>query len=71
MSILIALDAGHGLKTAGKQTPDGIKEWELNDKVRDKVTDILKNYQCEIIHTDNNEGITDESLAERYRKYMN
>lgn len=71
MSILIALDAGHGLKTAGKQTPDGIKEWELNDKVRDKVTEILKNYQCEIIHTDNDEGITDESLAERYRKYMN
>ncbi len=71
MSILIALDAGHGLKTAGKQTPTGIKEWELNDRVRDKVTEILKNYQCDIIHTDNGEGETDESLAERYQKYMN
>ena len=29
MSIKIALDAGHGLKTSGKQTPDGIKEWTL------------------------------------------
>lgn len=39
--IKIGLDAGHGLKTAGKQTPDGIKEWTLNDKVRDKVVQLL------------------------------
>ena len=37
----IALDAGHGLKTAGKQTPDGIKEWTLNDSVCDYITAIL------------------------------
>lgn len=67
----IALDCGHGLKTAGKQTPDGIKEWTLNDKVRDKVVAILKDYDCEIIHADNNEGNTDESLASRVAKYVN
>lgn len=69
MAIKIGLDAGHGLKTAGKQTPDGIKEWTLNDKVRDKVVSILSAYDCEIIHTDNNEGNTDESLASRLAKY--
>ena len=65
----LALDAGHGLYTAGKQTPDGIKEWTLNDKVRDKVVTFLADYDVEIIHTDNNEGNTDESLASRLSKY--
>ena len=67
----IALDAGHGLKTSGKQTPDGIKEWTLNDKVRDNVVAYLVGYDVEIIHTDNNEGNTDESLSSRLKKYQN
>lgn len=67
----IGLDGGHGLKTAGKQTPDGIKEWTLNDKVCDKATSYLSAYYCEIIRTDNNEGNVDESLADRLNKYMN
>ena len=71
MAVKIALDAGHGLYTAGKQTPDGIKEWTLNDKVRDKVVDFLSDYDCEFIHLDNNEGNTDESLANRVSKYIN
>ena len=68
--IKIGLDAGHGLYTAGKQTPDGIKEWSLNDKVRDKVVGILADYDCEFVHVDNNEGNTDESLANRVSKYL-
>ena len=71
MAIKIGLDAGHGLKTAGKQTPDGIKEWTLNDKVRDKVVSILSAYDCEIIHTDYDEGNNDESLASRLARYRN
>ena len=67
----IALDCGHGLKTAGKQTPDGIKEWEINDKVRDKEVAILKDYDVEIIHTDNDEGNVDESLTSRRVMYVN
>ena len=67
---VIALDSGHGLNTAGKQTPDGIKEWTLNDKVRDKVVAMLEPYDCKIIHTDNNEGKVDESLADRLNMYL-
>ncbi len=67
----IGLDAGHGLKTAGKQTPDGIKEWTLNDKVRDKVVAILKDYDVEIINTDNDEGNVDEKLTARRVMYVN
>lgn len=71
MSIKIALDAGHGLKTSGKETPTKIKEWTLNDKVRDKVVEFLKPYDVEIIHTDNDEGAVDESLENRLAKYKN
>lgn len=69
MTIKIGLDAGHGLKTKGKQTPDGIKEWSLNDVICDKVAAILKDYDCEIIRTDNNEGNVDESLSSRLARY--
>lgn len=69
MGIKIGLDAGHGLKTLGKQTPDGIKEWALNDNVCDYITEELSTYDCEIIRTDNNEGNVDESLASRVAKY--
>ena len=68
--IKIGLDAGHGLYTPGKQTPDGIKEWTLNDEVCDIITDMLKGYNCKIIRTDKNEGKTDEPLGERVRYYL-
>ena len=67
----IAIDAGHGLRTAGKQTPDGIKEWTLNDAVRDKIVAILKDYDVELIFPDNDEGYTDESLTSRRTMYVN
>lgn len=68
---IIALDAGHGLKTAGKQTPDGIKEWTLNDKVRDKVVAFLDDYDVKFIFPDNNEGSKDEGLTSRRTMYVN
>ena len=70
MSYIIALDAGHGLYTAGKQTPDGIKEWTLNDKVRDYTVEDLKDYDCEFIFPDNNEGTVDEALGKRVSSYI-
>ena len=66
----IGLDAGHGIYTPGKQTPDGIKEWTLNDDVCDRIESILASYDCEVIRTDNNEGKTDESLASRVNEYI-
>lgn len=67
----IALEAGHGLKTAGKQTPNGIKEWELSDKVRDRVVALLKDYDVTFVFPDNNEGNVDESLSSRRSMYLN
>lgn len=67
---LIALDAGHGMKTPGKRTPDGIHEWELNDKVRDYVVAMLSDYDCEFIFPDKNEGKTDEGLSSRKSMYV-
>lgn len=67
--IKIGLDAGHGNFTKGKETPNGVKEFEINDKVCDKITSILRDYECEIIRTDNNEGYKDESLSSRLTKY--
>ena len=67
--VKIGLDCGHSKNTKGKQTPDGIKEWHLNNQVRNRIVAILKDYDVEIIHTDNNEGYTDESLSSRLAKY--
>lgn len=69
--VVIGLDAGHGLKTSGKRTPDGIHEWELNDKVRDYVVKLLKGYDVKFIFTDNNEGVKDETLSSRKKTYVN
>lgn len=71
MAKVIALDVGHGLNTAGKQTPDGIKEWTLNDKVRDKVVVLLKEYDVDFVFPDNDEGVTDEGLTTRRTMYVN
>ena len=71
MAIKIGLDCGHGLNTAGKQTPTGIKEWILNDKVRDKVVACLSDYDVEILNVDGNEGNIDESLSARLNAYIN
>ena len=68
--VKLALDAGHGLNTAGKRTPDGIREWSLNDKVRDKVVELLRDYDVAFIHTDRDEGQTDEALSRRVATYL-
>jgi N-acetylmuramoyl-L-alanine amidase len=67
----IGIDRGHGLRTSGKQTPNGIKEWSLNDAVADLVVSLLKDYDVEFIHTDNDEGYVDEALATRRTMYVN
>jgi N-acetylmuramoyl-L-alanine amidase len=41
----IMLDAGHGFNTAGKRSPDGMKEYEFNRKVTSFAKGILEGYQ--------------------------
>ncbi len=69
----IALDAGHGLFTAGKRVLKSLdanetREWFLNDRICDRVERLLKSYdECEIIRVDDTTGNTDVSLSERVK----
>lgn len=72
----IAIDAGHGLYTAGKRCErvfdqKETREWIINNAVAKKVVDLLKNYECEIIRTDDIMGITDVALESRCKKANN
>ncbi|MCM3758677.1 N-acetylmuramoyl-L-alanine amidase [Sporosarcina aquimarina] len=62
----IVLDAGHGLQTAGKQTPDGEKEWTFNNTVLLAAQSKLKLYEkVELLRVDNSTGRTDIPLKIR------
>lgn len=41
----IVLDAGHGYETAGKRSPDGIREFEINRAIAIYTRDLLAAYQ--------------------------
>jgi N-acetylmuramoyl-L-alanine amidase len=64
----ICLDAGHGLNTPGKRTPNGTREWTLNNAVCKFITENLKEYGVEIFRTDDTTGNTDITLANRVKK---
>lgn len=52
----IMLDAGHGYNTAGKRSPDGMKEYEFNRKVASFAKEFLEGYQNTTVyfaHSDN------------------
>lgn len=68
--LTIAIDAGHGLYTAGKRCLKSIdssetREWYLNDRIADKFEVMLKNYDCKVIRVDDTTGKTDISLSKR------
>lgn len=70
---IITIDAGHGLKTSGKQTASNLgtvyKEWSLNDKVVRKIMDALANYNgVEVHRIDDPTGATDIALKTRVSK---
>ncbi|ALC82434.1 MULTISPECIES: N-acetylmuramoyl-L-alanine amidase family protein [Bacillus] len=51
----IFLDAGHGYQTPGKRTVDGMKEYEFNRDIAEKVKTLLKTYssvQVSSVHSD-------------------
>ena len=65
----IALDAGHGYNTAGKRTPDDIREWTLNDRVLKGFETEIKQYQgVTVLRLDDATGITDVPLVTRTNK---
>lgn len=68
---IIALDAGHGLYTAGKEiTLSGYpktKEWYLNDRINDRVEELLSDYDCKVIRVGDTTGQKDISLNQRVK----
>jgi N-acetylmuramoyl-L-alanine amidase len=65
----VALDAGHGLNTPGKRTPDGEREWSFNNKVVRAITERLNNYEdVSIVRLDDPTGKRDVPLKERTDK---
>lgn len=70
----IALDAGHGLNTAGKRCdkafdPNETREWLLNDRICDKVEKKLSAYSgYSLIRVDDTTGKTDVALKDRVKK---
>ena len=72
---IIALDAGHGMTTAGKEvTLSGYprtKEWYLNDRISDRVEELLADYDCKVIRVGDTTGKKDISLAQRVKTANN
>ncbi|MEN2468008.1 N-acetylmuramoyl-L-alanine amidase [Ornithinibacillus sp. JPR2-1] len=67
--VKIALDAGHGMNTPGKRTPDGEREWSFNSKVVAAATKYLNEYDnVTVIRLDDPTGKTDVSLTARTNK---
>lgn len=69
----IAISAGHYLGTAGKNChksldPAETKEWVLNDRIADKLENILSQYNdIEVLRLDDTSGKKNISLEERAR----
>jgi len=47
--MIVALNAGHCMKTAGKQAPDGYKEYNFNMPVVNKIAAILKRHGVNVV----------------------
>ena len=71
MSKLIAVDAGHGLHTPGKRTPDGEREWSFNNKVVIALINELHRLGLRTVRLDDPSGQRDVPLGERTRKANN
>ncbi len=72
MSKIIAIDAGHGMKTAGKRClksidPAETREWWLNDRIAVQVQELLTAYDCTVIRVDDTTGVKDIPLATRVK----
>ena len=70
----LALNAGHGLYTAGKRCLKSLdskqtREWWLNDRICDKIENILSDYDgIKVLRVDDTTGQSDVPLADRVKK---
>lgn len=76
MSKIIAIDAGHGMNTAGKRClksidPNQTREWWLNDRIADRLETLLADYDCKIVRVDDTTGAKDIALATRVKTANN
>lgn len=76
MNKIIAIDAGHGMNTAGKRClksidPNQTREWYLNDRIADRLQELLADYDCRTIRVDDTTGAKDISLAARVKTANN
>ncbi|MDI3234158.1 N-acetylmuramoyl-L-alanine amidase [Exiguobacterium antarcticum] len=69
MAKLVALDAGHGINTAGKRTPDNEREWSFNNQVLLAAQKRLAEYEdVKVLRLDDPTGKTDVPLIDRTNK---
>lgn len=73
---IIALDAGHGKYTAGKRClaaidPNQTREWYLNDRIMDRVENMLAGYDCKVLRVGDTTGEKDISLDNRCKAANN
>jgi len=69
LMVKIVFDAGHGLSTPGKRTPNGESEWNFNNKVVLAAINKLRNYEnVDILRVDDPTGKTDILLNIRTNK---
>ncbi len=67
--VTIAVDAGHGINTAGKRTPAGEREWTFNNTVVLAGIKELQKYDgVNVIRVDDPTGVRDVPLTERVKK---
>lgn len=71
--MLIAIDAGHGLYTAGKRClktidPKETREWTLNNRMATHLEAILGGYDCKSMRVDDLTGKIDVALSDRVSK---
>jgi len=65
----IAFDAGHGLNTSGKRTPDGEREWTFNNEVARAFAEKMSQYEnVQLLRLDDPTGNRDVPLNERTNK---
>lgn len=63
----VCLDAGHGIETAGKRSPDGsLAEYEFNRDVTNRIKNILEKHDVEVLLTCDDEHDVDLKVRCEY-----